>query len=75
MVQGPGGNLTIREGLDRKGDKLYIPNTLQLQILQWSHDTKQANHFGFLKTLHLVRRWLGMKRDIDMSRAARCVQQ
>lgn len=48
-----GSKLTSREGLACKEDKLYVPRS---QVLQWSHNTKQAGHFGFLKTLHLVKR-------------------
>ncbi|KAK9395571.1 hypothetical protein NXF25_018932, partial [Crotalus adamanteus] len=60
--------LTYRDKLAWKGSKLYLPSTLRLQALQWSHDAKQAGHFGFLKTLQLVRRqfwWPGMKKDIE----------
>lgn len=32
---------------------MYVPDCLQLQVLQHSHDAKQAGHFGFLKTVHL----------------------
>lgn len=41
--------------------------TLRVHVLQRSHDTKLAGHFGFLKTLHLVKRqfwWPKMRKDI-----------
>ncbi|KAK9395792.1 hypothetical protein NXF25_019153 [Crotalus adamanteus] len=39
-------DLTMRDGLAWKGDKLYVPDSLRLQILQRSHNAKQAGHFG-----------------------------
>ncbi|KAK9395411.1 hypothetical protein NXF25_018772, partial [Crotalus adamanteus] len=50
------GLLTKRGGLAWQGDKLYIPQALRQGVLQHCHNTKQAGHFGFLKTLHLARR-------------------
>ncbi|KAK9395730.1 hypothetical protein NXF25_019091 [Crotalus adamanteus] len=60
--------LTYRDDLPWKGSKLYLPTSLRIQALQRSHDAKQASHFGFLKTLHLVQQqfwWPGMKKDIE----------
>lgn len=37
-------------------------------VLRKSHDSKVAGHFGFVKTLHLVKRqfwWLSLKKDIE----------
>lgn len=41
---------------------------LKLLILQRSHDSETAGHFGFVKTLRLVKRqfwWPGMKKDVE----------
>lgn len=62
------GIITLNDGLGWKGSKLYVPNSLLLQVLQQSHDSKHAGHFGYLKTLHMARRqfwWPRMKRDIE----------
>lgn len=48
------GELTEREETTWKGDKLYVPASLQIQVLQCSPDAKQAGHFRFLKMLHLT---------------------
>ncbi|KAK9395372.1 hypothetical protein NXF25_018733 [Crotalus adamanteus] len=62
------GLLIKRDGLAWRSDKLYIPQALRQGVLQCCHNTKQAGHFGFLKTLHLARRqfwWPRMKADIE----------
>lgn len=59
--------LTLKDRLAWKGAKLYIPTSLKLQVLQHSHDSKLAEYFGYLKTLHLTRRqfwWPKMKADM-----------
>ncbi|KAK9395767.1 hypothetical protein NXF25_019128 [Crotalus adamanteus] len=62
------GLLRWRDGLAWKGNKLYVPELLRHVVLQRRHDTKQAGHFGFLKTLHLVWHqfwWPQVKVDIE----------
>ncbi|KAK9399012.1 hypothetical protein NXF25_013981 [Crotalus adamanteus] len=62
------GLLTRRDGLAWKGDKLYVPKGLRLTVLQRCHNAKQAGYFGFLKTLHHIRRqfwWPRMNPDVD----------
>lgn len=44
---------TIQSGLAWVGTKLYVPKSQRLLILEKSHDSKTAGHFGFVKTLHL----------------------
>lgn len=59
----------MREELAWKGSKLYVPNSLRLQVLQHSHDSWLAGHFGFLKTLQLALRqfwWPKMKADVEI---------
>uniref|UniRef100_A0A8C5T014 Gypsy retrotransposon integrase-like protein 1 n=1 Tax=Laticauda laticaudata TaxID=8630 RepID=A0A8C5T014_LATLA len=43
-----------KDGLYWKGDKIYIPSSYRKKIVSQCHDVRQAGHFGFLKTLHLV---------------------
>ena len=45
------------EGLLLLNDKIYVPNTadLQLQILQYKHDHLISGHFGQNRTMELVR--------------------
>lgn len=57
------------DGLLRKGSALYVPNSpaLRDEILTSCHDDPYAGHFGFARTLELVRRkynWPGMRKDI-----------
>ncbi|KAK9395727.1 hypothetical protein NXF25_019088 [Crotalus adamanteus] len=62
------GLLTQGDGLAWKGDKLYVPEDLRQHILRRCHDPKQAGHFGFLITLHYIRRqfwWPRMKPDVE----------
>ncbi|KAK9395678.1 hypothetical protein NXF25_019039 [Crotalus adamanteus] len=62
------GWLTNRDGVAWKGDKMYVPEGLRKTVLQRCHDAKQAGHFGFLKTLHLLRRqfwWPRLKGDVE----------
>lgn len=60
--------LTHRQGLAWRGDRLYVPPRLRRAVLEQCHDVKTAGHFGFLKTLHLTRRqfwWPRMWSDIE----------
>ncbi|KAK9401921.1 hypothetical protein NXF25_010277 [Crotalus adamanteus] len=60
--------LTYQDRLAWKGSKLYLPETLRIEALQRSHDSKQAGHFGYLKTLHLIQWqfwWQGLKKDVE----------
>ncbi|KAK9395726.1 hypothetical protein NXF25_019087 [Crotalus adamanteus] len=62
------GWLTNRYGVAWKGDKMYVPDSLRKTVLQRCHDAKQAGHFGFLKTLHLLRWqfwWPRLKVDVE----------
>ncbi|KAK9406121.1 hypothetical protein NXF25_004895 [Crotalus adamanteus] len=62
------GWLTNRDGVAWKGDKMYVPESLRTSVLRRCHDAKQAGHFGFLKTLHLLRRqfwWPRLKVDVE----------
>lgn len=57
--------ITYRDGLAWRGDKMYIPESLQMVVLRRCHDPKTAGHFGYL---HLVRRqfwWPWMCGDIE----------
>lgn len=59
---------TFRDGLAWRHEKLYVPASLRATVLCRCHDVKQAGHFGFLKTLHLVKRqfwWPRMRTDIE----------
>lgn len=47
--------LFMRDGLAWMRAKLYILENQWAQVLQCSHDTKVVGHFGFVKTLHLVK--------------------
>lgn len=48
-------NLQEREdGSFYKNSKIYVPQTLQGEILQQYHDNKLLGQFGFEKTLHLL---------------------
>lgn len=48
-------NLQEREdGSFYKNSKIYVPQTLQEEILQQYHDNKLLGQFGFEKTLHLL---------------------
>uniref|UniRef100_A0A2D4LY82 Gypsy retrotransposon integrase-like protein 1 n=3 Tax=Micrurus spixii TaxID=129469 RepID=A0A2D4LY82_9SAUR len=60
---------SYRNGLAWQGDKLYVPEVCRTSILQICHDDKQAGHFGFLKTLHLIRRpiFLPISNFIDVT--------
>ena len=53
--------LTFSHNLLWKGDKLYIPNNLQLKrdILYWHHDVLWCGHLGIQKTLELVKESFG----------------
>lgn len=49
------------------GVKLYVLDSLQLAMLHECHDAQPAGYFGFLKTLHLVRRqfwWPRVRSDV-----------
>ncbi|XP_058041925.1 uncharacterized protein LOC131199783 [Ahaetulla prasina] len=59
---------TLCDGLAWIGMKLYVPLSLRETILQRCHDAKMAGHFGFVKTLHLLKRqfwWPSLKKDIQ----------
>src|SRR5882724_10017370 len=45
------------DGLLRNSGRIYVPDSgsLQLRVLQYSHDHPLAGHFGQMKTLHQVR--------------------
>lgn len=50
------------------GSWLYVPASQQTLMLQKSHDSKTAGHFGFVKTPHQVKRqfwWPHMKKNIE----------
>ncbi|KAK9401689.1 hypothetical protein NXF25_010045 [Crotalus adamanteus] len=73
------GVLSRRDGLAWYGDKLYVPLALRNRVYHRCHDSKTAGHFGFVKTLHLVRRqfwWPGMRKDIEeyVKRCHLCAQ-
>ncbi|KAK9410979.1 hypothetical protein NXF25_002154 [Crotalus adamanteus] len=60
--------LTHRDGLAWYGVKLYVPLELRSKVLQRCHDAKLAGHFGFVKTLHLIRRqfwWPTLRKDVE----------
>uniref|UniRef100_A0A2D4IPV6 Gypsy retrotransposon integrase-like protein 1 n=1 Tax=Micrurus lemniscatus lemniscatus TaxID=129467 RepID=A0A2D4IPV6_MICLE len=57
-----------KQGLAWQEDKIYVPQVCRINILKLCHDDKRAGHFGFLKTLHLVKRqfwWPHMRAFID----------
>lgn len=59
---------TMQESLAWVGAKLYVPESQRLLILEKSHDSKATGHFGFVKTLHLIKCqfwWLSLKKDIQ----------
>lgn len=56
-----------QDGLPWVGAKIYVLASQRLKVTQLCHDTKQAGHFGFVKTLHLIKRqfwWPSLKKDI-----------
>ncbi len=58
-----------KDGLLRKGAALYVPGSpaLRAEILAINHDDPYSGHFGFARTLELVRRkyfWPGMRQEI-----------
>ncbi|KAK9395697.1 hypothetical protein NXF25_019058 [Crotalus adamanteus] len=60
--------LTMRDRLAWKDEKVYVPQSLRVEVLWRGHNVKSAGHFGFLKTLHLLKRqfwWPGMKTDVE----------
>ncbi|KAK9395552.1 hypothetical protein NXF25_018913 [Crotalus adamanteus] len=62
------GLLTQRDGLAWYDNKLYVPQKMRSRVYHRCHDSKQAGHFGSLKTLHLARRqfwWPRMRHDIE----------
>ncbi|XP_060539362.1 queuine tRNA-ribosyltransferase catalytic subunit 1 isoform X1 [Pantherophis guttatus] len=59
---------TLCDGLAWIGAKLYVPASLRVTVLQHAHDAKTAGHFGFVKTVHLIKRqfwWPALKKDIE----------
>lgn len=57
------------DGLLRKGGALYVPKSpaVREEILASNHDDPYAGHFGFARTLELVRRkyyWPGMRQEV-----------
>ncbi|KAK9395375.1 hypothetical protein NXF25_018736 [Crotalus adamanteus] len=58
----------MRDGLAWKGSRIYVPQSLRVEVLQRGHDVNVAGHYGFLKTLHLLKRqfwWPSMKKDVE----------
>lgn len=59
----------IQDSLTWVGAKLYVPDSQWLMVLQKSHDSKVAGHFGFVKHhFGLVKHqfwWLSLKKDIE----------
>uniref|UniRef100_A0A803TQ72 Gypsy retrotransposon integrase-like protein 1 n=1 Tax=Anolis carolinensis TaxID=28377 RepID=A0A803TQ72_ANOCA len=59
--------LEHKDGVWLKGSRTYIPEDQRKLVLHDHHDNKTAGHFGFVKTLHLVRRkywWPFMRKDV-----------
>lgn len=54
--------------------KLCVSESQQVTVLQKSPDSKLAGHFGFIKTLHLVKRqfWLPSQKEDTESYEASC---
>lgn len=49
-------------------EKLYVPASQRLKTLQTCHDLNRAGHFGFIKTLYLLKRqfwWPSLKENIE----------
>src|SRR5438046_852259 len=60
-------NAVTKNGLLYLGDRLWIPQEGQLQILQECHDTPLSGHFGFDKTYNSIAQhfyWPKMTADI-----------
>ncbi|XP_048338343.1 uncharacterized protein LOC125424948 [Sphaerodactylus townsendi] len=60
--------LRLEGGVWRRGECWYVPPSLRKSVLLAGHDARQAGHFGFLKTLHLLCRqfwWRSMRKDIE----------
>ncbi|KAK9395706.1 hypothetical protein NXF25_019067 [Crotalus adamanteus] len=60
--------LTKQDGLAWHGSKLYVPQTLRSRVFHRCQNSKQAGHYGFLKTLHLARHqfwWPQMRTDVE----------
>lgn len=60
----------IQDGLAWVGSKLYVLEIQRLMVLKKSHNSKVVGHFGFLKTLHLIKKkkqfwWPSVKKDIE----------
>lgn len=44
------------DGYFYKNRKLYVPTSLQEEVLKQCHDNKPAGPFGFVKTWHLLQK-------------------
>lgn len=57
--------IKIQDELAWAGAKLYVPASQRLKIMQMCHDAKKVGHFGFVRTLHLIKRqfwWPSLKK-------------
>jgi hypothetical protein len=60
---------SVKEGFLLRKDLIYVPESMQLAILQSRHDSPTAGHFGIRKTLELMRRdywWPNMARTVKV---------
>ena len=66
----PGGDdpdWNVSGGVLYHGTQAYLPSPSRGEAMRSNHDDPHAGHFGYLRTLELVRRkyyWPGMSRDI-----------
>jgi hypothetical protein len=57
----------VRQGILLYKKRLYIPNTLQENVLQFVHSSSLAGHAGYDKTIHKARKdlfWPRMKANV-----------
>ncbi|KAL0173559.1 hypothetical protein M9458_029527, partial [Cirrhinus mrigala] len=48
--------------------RLFVPNHLRQEVLQWGHDSTLAGHQGVQRTLHFISRafwWRTLRRDVQ----------
>ncbi|KAL0156998.1 hypothetical protein M9458_048244, partial [Cirrhinus mrigala] len=55
--------------LDTPTGRLFVPDTLRQEVLQWGHDSTLAGHPGVQRTITLIARafwWRTLRRDVQL---------
>ncbi|KAI2644270.1 Transposon Tf2-9 polyprotein [Labeo rohita] len=53
---------------DTPAGRLFVPNTLRQEVLQWGHDSTLAGHQGVQRTINFIGRafwWRTLRRDVQ----------